>query len=259
MKKITILLISLCAATTMMAQESNTESPMFSVDFSYASRHVFRGLKQSNDTFQTSLDVPIGQGYAGVWANLPGTSDEDYEIDLYVGYKTNITEKLKADVIATLYYYPEASGPETSKSYEAGLGLTYDVFGFDVGARAYYDFRKKAATVQGGIAKSIPVKIGAFKTSLDFDAYIGTVSARDWQPDGHYIPNVPYPEWPADYKYRTKESYKYWGANLRMPYRLGKNALLHVAVHYAEHLNIVWTDSRGDSKFSVSAGITLSF
>ncbi|MDR1009567.1 MAG: hypothetical protein LBM04_00265 [Opitutaceae bacterium] len=223
------------------------QSPLFTMDFSYASRHVFRGLKQTNDSFQPSLDIPIAKAVAGIRANMPGTASEDYEIDLHVGYRTGITKKLHADTLLTLYYYPEAEGLETQKSYEAGGGLAYDLFGLTVNARLYYDFRKDAATVQGGLSKSVPIKIGSFKTSLDIDACIGSVSSRNWTPDG----NV----WSPDRNYKTKESYNYYGGSVRIPYKLSRQATVHVEINYADHDGI----RQAAPKFWFRSGIAVSF
>lgn len=223
------------------------QSPLFTMDFSYASRHVFRGLKQTNDSFQPSLDIPIASAVAGIRANMPGTAGEDYEIDLHIGYRTNITKKLRADTLLTLYYYPEAEGLETRKSYEAGGGLACDLFGLTVNARLYYDFRKDAATVQGGLSKSVPIKIGSFKTSLDIDAYIGSVSSRNWMPDG----NV----WSPDRSYKTKESYNYYGGSVRIPYKLSRQATAHVEINYADHDGI----RQAAPKFWFRSGIAVSF
>jgi uncharacterized protein (TIGR02001 family) len=235
------------AAATPPVRDARAQSPLFTMDFSYASRHVFRGLKQSNDSFQPSLDIPIARAVAGIRANLPGASSEDYEVDLHVGYRTNITKKLRADALLTLYYYPEAEGTETRKSYEAGGGLACDLFGITVNARLYYDFRKDASTAQGGLSKRVPIRIGAFKTSLDIDAYIGSVSSRNWTPDG----NV----WSPDRSYKTKESYNYYGGSVRIPYKLSHQATAHVEINYADHDGI----RRAAPKFWFRSGIAVVF
>jgi hypothetical protein len=102
-----------------------------------------------------------------------------------------------------------------------------------VNTRLYYDFRKDAATAQGGLSKRLPIKIGSFKTSLDIDAHIGSVSSHNWTPDG----NV----WSPDRSYKTTESYNYYGGSVRIPYKLSRRATAHVEINYADHNGIRWS------------------
>lgn len=255
MKKIALLLAALVACTVLHGQYRNDiAAPNFSVDITYSNYHVFRGLKESGETMQPCVEVPIGYGFAGLWANTPFASDAYYEIDAYAGAKGAIVGKLQAEAIVTLYHHPKARNGETRTTYEAGVGLTYPILGVNVSAKGYYDFKLEGETVEGSIAKNIPLQIRSFKGAIDIDAYIGARASRNWTPDNAAWRPGANP-WQSDDRYYTRESYNYYGANLKASWQMTKNSKFHAGVHYADHDGIYWPDA----KVRYSAGMTLAF
>jgi uncharacterized protein (TIGR02001 family) len=269
--KNTVLIVAALtvAGVTYAADNVNvTAKPSYSVtsDFSYTSEYVFRGIKNSNAAFQGSVEVGQDDVRVGLWTSQPINAKRDTqivynnEIDLYAGYKVKLARDLTADFVGTYYYYPQATGPETHRSYELGAGLTYDLAGINPGLTgittslyAYYDFRLHQQTEQFSVGYSIPLK--DYGTSLDFSAFAGIASAGDAAPDDNNNPKV-------------KESYNYYGIGLNIPYKLAENAQVHVGVSYsandkyyrhgADDTNpqTSWAP-RQDIAFS--AGITLGF
>ena len=106
-----LLALSCLTGVTLFAQDSApapvTPSYSVAVDFSYASKYVFRGVRYSEESFQPSLKLTSGSFYACLWTNQPITSNTDNEIDLNGGYGFKLSDTWKLDVGATLYYYPE--------------------------------------------------------------------------------------------------------------------------------------------------------
>ncbi|MDR2673774.1 MAG: TorF family putative porin [Opitutaceae bacterium] len=242
MKKVAILLSSLVAGVSMLAQSNEPSSSYkVSADFTYANEYVFRGIKSAGNSFQPSIEVTIDEFYVGFWTNQPVTKNQENELDIYVGYKQQITENLQLDVVATYYWYPEARTFGTKKTYEAGVGATYNLRGLSFSAYGYYDFRLEATTLQASAGYSFPLE--ALGTSLDFNVYLGTVSARDTDPDA--------------LRTGVKEAYNYYGADLTLPYRLNDNAILHAGIHYASNDGEpLWAD---DNKLWFTLGLTVGF
>jgi uncharacterized protein (TIGR02001 family) len=244
MKKVAILLASLVAGSAMLAQSSGPSSSYkVSADFTYANDYVFRGIKQAGNSFQPSIEVTVDDFYVGFWTNQPITKHQNNELDIYAGYKQQITDSLQLDVIATYYWYPEASTAlgQTKKTYEAGVGVTYNFRGISASVYGYYDFRLEATTLQASAGYSFPIE--PLGISLDYNVYLGTVSARDVAPDA--------------LRTGQKEAYNYYGADLTLPYRINDNAIVHAGIHYASNDGEpAWAD---DNKLWFTLGLTIGF
>ncbi len=242
MKKTAIFLAALLAGTVMFAQSSAPSSSYkVSADFTYANDYVFRGIKQAGNSFQPSIEVTVDDFYAGFWTNQPITKREYNEMDIYAGYKQQLTDNLQLDVIATYYWYPESEGQMTDKTYEVGVGATYNFHGISTSVYGYYDFRLEATTLQASAGYSFP--IAPLGTSLDFNVYLGTVSSRDYYPDALAT--------------GQKEAYNYYGADLTLPYRINDNAIVHAGLHYASNDGEpAWAD---DNKLWFTLGLTIGF
>lgn len=107
------LLLAPAAAFAQDAEESN-----FSWNFGVTSDYVFRGISQSNRdvAFQGGVDYAFGDSgfYAGAWGSNVDFADDigpQAEVDMYVGYNTDIGEKFNVDVMLTRYtYHAEEAG-----------------------------------------------------------------------------------------------------------------------------------------------------
>ncbi|MDX2185622.1 MAG: TorF family putative porin [Opitutaceae bacterium] len=240
MKKTILLLAALGTAAGLSAQDTAKSSYSVTTDFSYTSEYVFRGLKNSDEAFQPSVEVSVGDAYVGLWTSQPITKSQNNEIDIYGGYKFKATEELSFEAVGTYYLYPEAKDSEgyyVKESYEVGLGATYTVAGISTTVNAYYDFRLEAQTYQASVGYSLPLK--DLGTSLDFTVNYGVVNAEDFDTRG----------W--------KEYYSYWGADVSLPYRLSEKATAVAAVHYGDSRQIAVV---GDSdNLWYSLGVSVGF
>ena len=228
MKKATLLLCLVASALGLRGAEA---APSYSVtvDFPYASKYVFRGVQYAKESFQPSVELTSGNFYAGLWTNQPITDNLDNEIDFYAGYNFPLSDVLKLDVGATLYYYPEAdTSVYDSNTFEGYVGLTGTVSGFTPGVYAYYDTTLKAFTLQGSVGYSVPM--AAAGTSLDFTATLGNVS-----PD-------------------SGSDYSYWGLGVNVPYKITEKASAAVGLQYAS-ASLKGTDDH----LWFTAGVTVGF
>lgn len=239
MKKITILLATLCVAAGLSAQDLKS-SYSVTTDFAYTSQYVFRGVKIAGNSFQPSVEVTMDDFYIGLWTSQPITKHQDNEIDVYAGYKYTVSENLSVEAVGTYYWYPEARGFSTRDSYEAGLGATYAMRGISTSVYYYYDFTLDASTVQGSVGYSFPLQ--AIGASLDVTGFIGSVTGDDTLPDS-----------PA----KVKESYTYYGVDVSVPYKLSEKATFTLGGHWARNDNLpAGTD---DSHIWWTAGLTVGF
>ena len=247
MKKIAILIASLAgfAALTVSAQQS-ASSYSVTADFSYTSNYVFRGIENADSAFTPSVEISVDDFYLGLWTMQPinnkkGGDKWNNEIDIYAGYNYKINSQFAIETIATYYWYPEAEGAETSKSYELGVGGTYTYRGLSANAYLYYDFRLQAFTTVGSVGYSFPIeKLG---TSIDVAFYVGNVGIRDWYPDSN-VPSV-------------KQSYLYWGFDLSVPYHLTDRATITAGLHYATNDNL--PNNISDNKLWFTLGLGVRF
>ena len=238
MKKTIILCAALLGGgTALTAQDAapavSESSYAVTVDFPYVTKYVFRGLQIARDSFQPSVEIAAGDFYAGVWNNTPLRSEHDgnisKEIDLYVGWTPALTESLKADFGATIYWYPRVNSYLASDSFEMFAGLNWTTGNFTPAAYVYRDFNLHAWTVQGSIGYSVPLT--GLGTSLDLNATVGTVSPDDG------------------------DSYEYFSVGMNMPVKLSDMVKLNFGVTYTAN-NI---DGGEDPGLWGTAGVTASF
>lgn len=229
MKKIIAVTAILVTATAgLWAEES---SVAVTVDLTYASKYIFRGVVLGEQAFHPSVEVSYADFYAGVWGNVPLGSKNTYpnneEWDLYVGKTFAITDIASLDAGYTLYHYPQlSSGDSTSEVY---LGMNWDVQGFSPGVYAYYDFDLEAFTIQGSVGTSIPLE--AFGASLDLTATLGHV------------------EGPSGF------DYTYWSVGGAVPFKLSENSTLTAGASFASH-DISGLD---DNNLAATVSYTFSF
>lgn len=107
--KAAILAALLLAPTVSFAEEAESN---FSWNAGVFSDYVFRGVSQTSKeiAFQGGVDYSFGDSgfYVGAWGSNVDYNDQsapDIEIDAYVGYNTDIGEKVNFDVMLTRYTY----------------------------------------------------------------------------------------------------------------------------------------------------------
>ena len=137
-------LIKLSLAAAVIASSLAAEAISVSGDMSIASNYVFRGATFTGNTptVQGTIGVEHESGaYAGVWASGLTTGSE---IDLYVGYSTEIASGISIDGGFVAYAYTQPDATSTTGDYELVMddfgevyvGLSADV-GVDLGVTLY--------------------------------------------------------------------------------------------------------------------------
>ena len=181
MKRCIKFFLVLCAMmNTGIVEESMAEDTGFLARSNFSGTatlttdYVFRGLSQTdkNPAAQVSFDYnhPVGV-FLGAWASnvANSVSEGNLEIDLYGGYKGQLSENLGFELSAIYYWYP-GGGNDPEPDYlelhggvnyafaniplepKIGLGLNYspDFYGED--GNAYY--------INGTLRLTLPYKFG---------------------------------------------------------------------------------------------------
>ena len=181
------------------------------VDATYASKYIFRGVVLGEHAFHPSAEVSYSDFYAGVWGNVALSKKDEYpdneEWDFYFGKSFGLTDIMSLDVGYTYYYYPEFSSDNGTQ--EVYVGANWDISGFSPGVYAYYDFDLEAFTLQGSVGTSIALE--GMGTSLDLSATLGHVDA-----DNGF-------------------SYTYWSVGAAMPFKLGEKSTITAGVTFGTH------------------------
>jgi uncharacterized protein (TIGR02001 family) len=130
-------LLLAATATPAFAQdeaEAEAEGPItVSGGISLVSDYRFRGVSLSGEDFavQPTLTVSHESGlYAGFWgSNLEDTAlYGEVEVDLYVGYNTEIAEGTTLDTSLIYYWYPDGQNAAGASDYfETIVKLSHDI------------------------------------------------------------------------------------------------------------------------------------
>ena len=171
MRKFLLVLAVLVAGVALSAQPAATAYAV-TADFPYASKYVFRGVPLARDSFQPSLRLTAGDGYAGLWMNQPFTGNTDPKLDLNGGWNFWLDRGWSLDAGATLYYYPQAGAGLPTHTFEGYLGLNGAIGGTNVGVYLFRDFDLAATTAQGTASYSVPLNAWA---TLSFSGAVGGV------------------------------------------------------------------------------------
>lgn len=122
------LALSALAASAFASGSALAENTL-SYNIGAVSDYRYRGLSQTNlkPTAQAGLDFAHGSGlYVGAWASgIKWLADSSVELDIYGGYKGEITKGLGYDLGVLRYQYPGTSVANTTELYGA---MTYGMF-----------------------------------------------------------------------------------------------------------------------------------
>lgn len=207
MKKTILALAALAVGASAYAQET-AKSLAVTLDVTYVSDYVFRGVKQADASIQPSVEASYGDFYAGIWhSNDINSSAGISETDFYAGYNLAINETFSADLGVTRYTY-NGSGSSANNSTEVYAGIKADLFGLSPSAYYYHDFDNEISSYIASIGHTIAIsKIGL---SLDLSATYGWIQRPS----------------------SINGDYSYWGAGVAVPYSLSETATLTAAVNY---------------------------
>lgn len=205
MKKTILALAALAAGVSASAQEAAKSSALaVTLDVSYVSAYVFRGVELAEDSIQPSVEASYGDFYAGIWHSddVNSNAGSTAETDFYVGYNYAINETFSADLGVTRYTYDDNAIADDST--EAYVGIKADV-ALSPSLYYFHDFDNEVNTYIASIGHTLPIEqIGL---SLDLSATYGYVQ----------IPG---------------NDYSYWGVGVALPYSLSETATLTTAVNY---------------------------
>jgi uncharacterized protein (TIGR02001 family) len=136
--KFTLVLASLLASTAVMA-ETKAPEPDYTLAYNVGvtSDYRFRGMAQTsfNPALQAGVDFAHKSGfYLGVWGSnvswikdYAGATDGSLEVDLYGGYKGEISKDFTYDLGVISYQYPGNTAPTNANTTEVYGALTYSV------------------------------------------------------------------------------------------------------------------------------------
>jgi len=238
-KQSILALAAVSAGTAAYAAEAAKSNDVaFTLDVSYVSDYVFRGVKVSDSALQPSLEATYADFYAGAWHsneisdNVGGTHQD--ETDLYVGLKHKLDDTFSADVGVTRYLYNGGSQIDSSEVY---VGINANVL-LSPSIYAYYDFDNEVATYIGSVGYSLPIE--AIKSSLDFSASVGFVDTNGGQ------------------------EYLYGVAGVAIPYKLSDTSTLTVGVDYIANDDdsfapLTTTLGGGNDTVVAKVGLTVTF
>jgi len=131
MKKTLIALSStlMIAALPTVAQAETAFNVGVVTDYRY------RGISQSRlkPALQGGVDYTAGAFYVGAWASTikwvkDAGGDSNVEVDLYGGYKGEISKELSYDVGGLYYLYSGNKLPTSANTFELYGALTYGMF-----------------------------------------------------------------------------------------------------------------------------------
>lgn len=135
-KKLTLALAAALLAMPMLAsaqdEAADDDSSLLSWNAALTSDYVFRGVSQTDEepALQLGADLNFDSGfYVGAWASNVdfGTGGPDIEIDTYIGWNTDLSDRWNLDVQLNRYnYIGEADGFGDSDYNELITTLTLD-------------------------------------------------------------------------------------------------------------------------------------
>ena len=236
MKKTLLIIAALCTGLGLKAQEAKVESSYsVTVDFTYASRYVFRGQQFAKGTLMPSVEVSSGAFTAGIWSAQPLVDNADNEVDFYAGFGIPLQGDWSIDTGVCLYYYPEldTSGGADEATWEPYIGITGSAGGFSPGVYLFYDVTIKVLTFEGQLGYSVPLEPAG--ASLDFSASLGRID-----PDGG-------------------SGVTYYNVGVSVPFKLSDSGTLTLGANYG-HNNISCGDGYGrNSHFFGTVGVAIGF
>lgn len=247
------LLISalLLGATSLTAQSivqdhSDKIDVTYTADAGVMTKHVFRGIKRSNEAVSAGFKVDFTDQliYAGAYTVQPLDGADMSEWDVYIAITDKLNDWLNYDFGLTYYYYPNKLRDTIQQAFEPYFGLIANipqVPGLSAGAYVYFDLNRKAFTgeISVGYARQLAGKLG-----MRLSAYTGYMTASDL-----------YPKMDGD---DVDESYSYFGLSAELPYHFTDRLIFTVGVQFSDTSGVD-SYSDGDSHFWGFGRLTYNF
>jgi uncharacterized protein (TIGR02001 family) len=210
-KQTTLALAALAiGASAQSAQAAEASKLSVTLETSYVSDYVFRGVRYAEASIQPSVEATYGDFYAGIWhtSALSDNAASGTETDLYAGYGFKINDTFSLDAGLTRYAYN--GGSPSTDSTEVYIGVKANVL-LSPSLYYYYDFDGDYSSLEASIGYSLPIE--AIKSSLDFTAKLGYILADE---------NFAFGD----------DNFTYGSLGVAVPYKLSDSATLTVGVDY---------------------------
>lgn len=185
-----------------------------------ASRNVYRGVERSGAAWRAGLDGALYGWRGRLWYSNPFNSDEPGELRSSLGYVWALTKTVTVEASGTHFWYiDEYANGAASHSFESALQLSWTIRGgLRFGLATSYDIRLRSLGIEASTSYDIALpKWGAF---LECRLYAGNLAGKDILPDTTGE--------------TTRDAYTYWGAGVRLPYRIGAHTTIVAEAHLVE-------------------------
>jgi uncharacterized protein (TIGR02001 family) len=241
MKKLLIAAAALAVAAGLRAEEPKS-SYSVTADFSYATKYVFRGFKQTEDAFQPSVTVASGGFTAGLWSSMALTDKkagwaQGREYDVFASYAIPV-DKATITFGGTAYLYPSArpSLGEDDKTYELSAGVALPVGPLSGSATYFHDMVLDSNTFEFGLGYSVGFEGGSFDVK-------GTYGFNDIEDGNGDLPGT------------GGVDYRYWAVSASLSYKVAESVTAKAGVTYTG-VNKV---ADAPKHFLGTAGLTVAF
>ncbi len=132
MKKSTLVALAAIAAASAAVMAPTAVQAQVAYNVGAVTDYRFRGISQTRlkPALQGGVDYSMGGFYVGAWASTikwikDGGGDANVEIDVYGGYKGEISKDFSYDVGVLTYQYPSNKLNPSANTTEIYGGLTY--------------------------------------------------------------------------------------------------------------------------------------
>ena len=200
---------------------------------SFGSGYLYRGIVRTDGpTFQFGGVGEIGGWRGRVWGNRPFRSAEPSEVQSSLGYLWGPEDELQVELRGTHFWYVHHPIRGTaSHSFETNLIVDWhQQDGWDVGLMLLGDLGFQSTGGEIWIGRA--VALTHWGTFLHWRAFAGAVDGRRVSV-GEGLPAI-------------QDSYTYWGAGIRLPYRITARTSVFAEANVVESigLNPAWSPLR---------------
>lgn len=237
-------ILLLCSGGALSAQDDEL---MLGASAGVASRYVRRGVERSSAAWQTSFDGAYGgwRGRLGFTQTLDSVNQQELQSSL--GYVWPTKGALAIEASGTHFWYvdtPLKGG--AAHSFEAAVRLNWrSTQAVRPSLEFAYDIRYRSRVVEASLAYDLAlVDWGTF---LEWRAYLGSLAAEDVLPDAT--------------SGAVRDSYSYYGLDVRLPYRVSWHTTLAVQASLAGTANqaSVWSPIGRGTGTRGWAGVSVRF
>jgi hypothetical protein len=209
--------------------------------------NVFRGVKRAGTGAEGNVGLEREGWSGGLHYYQPFDGDEPGDANLSAGYAWRVSEKFKAVISLRQNWLANPLPDATRESTEAGVRFSWSPRDdLQFGMEYFRDLRLQADTFQvsAGYSQALP----SFGAYLEWNVYAGSSIGRDLLPDSNLG--------------KVQDSYTFYGADLRLPYRLPVwHATVTAGLHFAGTTgqSRVWSPILVSGASRVWADLGLSF